>query len=151
MELDTHELLEGMVDQAARAVALITTISSDDSTSSVPSRSPSFLAMPPPRPKRKRDSIVLFGGDASSLCAPVVSPELTSLKDLPLKVPVLRLDRQSSFSSTLTEDDDSDEDAFHSLSVDQCVNLVDSIFDDTSLDSVIFSPHAKRLRHATTG
>jgi len=148
IDLDTHDLLHKMVQQASRVVSTIveTTVccSSSSKQDVQMSRSASFLAMPPPThlPVRRKPTtteqqkkVAQFpassslvsqeegGLDLLSRAAaelPIVSPYLSGVSSTSNSISVPNLELETG------ENDGGGDDAFSNLSADQCADIVDT-------------------------
>jgi hypothetical protein len=161
IELDTHKLLSGLVDQAAHVVDAIADIASSSNSAMVENelnRSASFLAMPPPNPRAPNEprtdqyqkisskdlGLKLLSKAASAL--PIVSPAMTGRMLELHPIPVFRLELPS--LSLETKKNYDDEEDVSEMSADQCADIVDSIFGEGVDDSVfhMIPPPTKRAR-----
>jgi hypothetical protein len=164
IELDTHKLLSGLVDQEVAHVvddpiAVIASSSSNSATvENQLNQSASFLAMPPPNPRAPNDphsdeyqkisskdsgqKIISKATSALPIVSPYISAPMAELHP----IPVLHLGL-SSLSVEAKENYDDEEDVSY-MSADQCAAIVDSIFGEGVDDSVfhMIPPPIKRAR-----
>lgn len=154
VELGVHDLLHGLMEQAAKVVTVVAEIASSPTVkpSSTPMpRSASFLAMPPPkkRSRQQQDNGKLHPLGLELLCKaaaelPIVSPEMWAHRAAAAEdedqaiMPMLELG-----TPALPFSEEEDED----FSPDQCAKMVDNILGDVD-DSVFGPPCAKKSRTA---
>ena len=137
--------------------------SSEDNSSNI-FRSESFLAMPPPLPKKpmsmrtkikqKPKGLDLLSMMASEL--PIVSPDITALSTPKYHVvPNIKLDddeeekdgNPNAFGAATSDEDvvNEEEDGVSDLSPDQCAEVVDGIFGDLD-DDILMGPPMKKQK-----
>ena len=142
--IDTDELLSILVQKASEVVDLLAELLTTDPSRSNTApllRSSSFLTMPPPKPRDPslQAGLQLLSSAALASSPPVVSPENGAKPSLTPHAYIPKL----ILTDNKTEPDDDD---FSQFSVDQCENIVDSIF-CSGLDETVFGdPPSKKMK-----
>jgi hypothetical protein len=133
LRLNLQHLLDDMMKQASQVVMTVveTVELSQRKNEKDIKRGNSFLAMPPPKPKKPR-----FDPVASPLCGgldllshtaavlPIVSPDMSAKKATANVIPDLELENEDVMS----------------LSADQCADIVDGVFGEEFDDTILVSP-----------
>jgi hypothetical protein len=139
IDLDTHELLLEMIDQASLVVATVVELA--NTACIVPEsklcRSSSFLEMPPPLPKRRKPCM-----DALELLSQAAAG-LVSISEPTISCPVYS--RASTEHLVVVSDDETEQDLLQ-LSPDQCASIVDGVFKELDDDYFCLGPPAKRFK-----
>lgn len=154
ISLDTHRLLNQMVQQASRVVSAVVEIASNacNGKQNQMHRSASFLAMPPPcLPVHHRKVAIEKAPPriASFLEARPVGLDLLSqaASELPIVSPDLSGEHQQGHAipSLELEGEGGEEDVSH-LSVDQCADIVDTCLFGGELAEESLEPPSKRTK-----
>jgi hypothetical protein len=165
VEIDTHDLLSQLMEEASRIVGFVAAMSETDLFQQDNSfnkilRSESTAAMPPPLPQlatlHRMQSDNIDGLDLLSKLAaerPIVSPDLSARSKPIYNIPHMRLDAfhdggnhhpQSDHYQDKTDKEVLEDESFM-LSPDQCADIVDFVFGDLD-DVMLMGPPTKKRK-----